>query len=326
MKRRALLLAAGSWLAFAGTHSIAQAPASARRVGALFPGSQSGFRTRFEALRAKLKELGYVEGSNLLIEARFADNRMELLDDYARQLVALNPAVILTGSSAGVIACMKATSRIPIVFGTAGNPVEQGFVASLRHPGGNVTGVMVHSAMHAKIVEVAREALPKAKRLALLAYESDPFQKSAREAFVAAAKAARLEPIVVPVRGVEDLALAFKEVLSKKPDALLLPGITFMSSNSAYLIERSLEARLPLITGYDDATERGGLLSYGTDRNENYRRAAVLVDKILRGAKPGDLPVEQPERFELIVNMKTANAIGVTLSPAILLRATKVIE
>ena len=239
--------------------------------------------------------------------------------------MALGPAVILTATSAGVAACKQATQTIPIVFGNASNPVEQSFISSLRRPGGNITGILVH-AMDAKMVEIAREALPQARRLAILVYEADPIQKSVREAFVSAALQLKFEPIVVNVRRVEELALAFNEVVGKKPDALYLPPISFMFSNRRYLVERALEARLPLLSGREETTAAGGLLSYSTDRLENYRRAAALVDKILRGAKPGELPVEQPERFQLVVNMKTAKAIGVTLSPTTMLRADKVIE
>jgi len=325
MKRRAILFATGAWILAGATRSLAQAPKAPRRIAVLLPGTQSGYRSRFDVFRAELKKLGYLEGRDISMESRWADDRTERLESLAAELVALGPAVILTASSAGVAACRKATTTIPIVFATAGAPVEQGFVSSLRRPGGNVTGVLVHG-MERKMVELAREALPQARRLAILVHEPDPVHKSMLDQFVAATGQFKFEPVIGRVRRVEELALAFDEIVSRKPDALVLPNLVFMLSNSRYLVERSLDARLPLLTGREDTTAAGGLLSYGTSREENFRRAAVLVDKILRGANPADLPVEQPERFQLVVNRKTAKTIGVELSPVTMLRADRIID
>ncbi len=320
-----MLAAGGAWLALAGMHSFAQAPRTPRRVAVLVPGTPSAYQSRFDAFRAGLKSLGHVEGRDLLIEARWAEDRTDRLAPLAAELVALGPVVILTASSAGVIACKKATSTIPIVFASAGTPVEQGFVASLARPGGNVTGVLIH-VMDAKLVEVARQALPRAQRLAMLVHDADPISGSTIEIFVAAAKKFEFAPVVVRVRRVEDLSFAFDEVVREKADALYLPSLVFMRSNARYLVERALASKLPLLSGSEDTTVAGGLLSYGILGLENYRRAAVLVDKILRGAKPSELPVEQPERIQLVVNLRTAKAIGVKLSSATMLRATRVIE
>lgn len=325
MKRRALLLAGGAWLACPATRSLAQTPKAVRRVGALLPGTPEGYRSRFEAFRAELRKLGHHEGRDIWIESRWAEDRTSRLPSLAAELVALGPVVILTGTSAGVAACKKATATIPIVFATARKPVEQGFVSSLRRPGGNITGVIVHE-MERKLVEVAREALPQARRLAILVHEPDPIHKEMLDAFVGAAGEFKFEPVVVRVRRVEELALAFNEIVRRKPDALVLPTLAFLFSNHRYLIERSLEARLPLLTGFPEAVAAGGLLSYGTSREENYRRAAHMVDKILRGAKPADLAVELPERIQLTVNRKTAKAIGVELSPVTMLRADRIID
>lgn len=289
------------------------------------PGAQPAYRSRFETFRAALKSHGQVEGRDILIEARWAEDRTERLPALARELAALRPAVLVTSSSAGVAACKQATSTIPIVFATAGDPVQQGFVSSLRRPGGNITGVLVHN-IDDKLVEVAREALPQAQRLAILVHEPDPVHKITLAAFVPATERFKFQPIIVRVKRTEDLALAFEEMLRGKPDALYLPGLVFTLSHYRYLVERALEARLPLLSSREETTEAGALLSYGTSREENFRRAASLVDRILRGANPGDLPVEQPERFHLVINLKTAKAIGVTISQATLLRATKVIE
>ncbi len=278
------------------------------------------------AFRAELKRLGYVEGRDFAIEARWADYKTDQLQSLAVDLVKLNPAVIFTGTIAAVAACKKATATIPIVFATANQPVERGFVESLRRPGGNITGVMLHAGIAAKVVEIAREALPRARRFAILVHDSDPAHKEQLQWFKDAATQLNFHPVVVRANQAEELGLAFNEVVSEKADALYLPELSFVRAHSRYLIERSTKARLPLLSGYEEITAEGGLMSYGSPREENFQRSAVMVDKILRGAKPGDLPVEQPERFRLVVNLKTARAIGVSVSQTILLRANRVIE
>ncbi len=286
----------------------------------LLPGTQTGYRSRYETFRAELKNLGYIEGRDVQLDVRWADDRTERLEALAKELVALRPAVILTGTSAGVAACQKATTTTPIVFATAASVVEQGFIASYARPGGNVTGVVIYP-MERKMVELAREALPQARRLAILVHESDPIHKLLLADFLEACAKLKFEPIIARVRRVEDLGLAVNDALAQRPDALVLPDLAFMLSSERYLVERALQARLPLVSSRVETTIAGGLMSYGTSRNENFRRAAAMVDKVLRGAKPGDLPVEQPERFELVVNAKTMKAIGVELSPVIMMRA-----
>jgi putative ABC transport system substrate-binding protein len=326
MKRRALLVASGAWLAAAAVRSFAQAPKAPRLIAFVHPGTESGWRLRIDNFRVALKELGYVEGRDVAIEMRWANDRIEQLPALAAEVVALKPDVIVTAGSAGVAACKKATSSIPIVFATAGNPVEQGFVASLRRPGGNITGIAVYPGLSAKIIEIAREAMPKARRLAMLVHDADPFSKYMVNEFEPNAPRLKFEPVIVRVARAEDIGRAFKELVDRKADAVFVPALTFFTSNFKQFVERSLKTRLPLLSTSRIMTEGGGLLSYGTQAEENYRRAAALVDKILRGAKPGELAVEQPEKFEMVVNMKTAKAIGVKLSPTTMLRATKVIE
>jgi putative ABC transport system substrate-binding protein len=306
--------------------SLAQAPKAPRRIAILIPGTRAGYQSRIDAFRADLKNLGHIEGRDISFEERWTDDQTERLASLAAELVALGPAVILTASSAGVAACKKAISTIPIVFATAGAPVEQGFASSLRRPGGNITGILVHLGVAAKIVEVTREAFPKAQRLAILVHESDPVQKLILETFLPSARRFNFKPVVVRVKQAEDIGRAFNDMANQKADALYLPNFAFSVSHSDQLIDHSLKARLPLLSTNLFMTAKGGLLSYGTPAEENYRRAAALVDKILRGAKPGELAIEQPERFQLVVNMKTAKAIGVKLSPAIMLRVTEVIE
>jgi putative tryptophan/tyrosine transport system substrate-binding protein len=292
----------------------------------MLPGTESVFRSRLDAFRSELKRLGHVDGRDLVIEARWGENKLERLPALAADVVALKPAVILTASSGGIVACKKATTDIPFVFATASSPVEQGFVASLRRPGGNVTGVLLHSGMAAKMVEIAREAMPRARRFAILIHETDPVHKLQLEEFTEATRRFALEPLVIRVARSEELAIGLNEAVTQKADMLYLPALAFTLSNYRYVVDRSLKDGLPVLSSYAEITAAGGLLSYGTGREENFIRAAALVDKILRGAKPGDLPVEQPDRFELIVNMKTAKLTGVAVSHTTLLRANKVIE
>jgi putative tryptophan/tyrosine transport system substrate-binding protein len=326
MKRRALLAASGAWLAAVATRSIAQATNAMRRIVLVHPGVQQAFQQDFDAFRASMQTYGYVEGKGTAYAALWAEGRTARLEQLAVEAAALRPAVILTASSAGVAACRKATSSIPIVFATAVNPVEQGFVASLQRPGGNVTGIVLHSGLWHKIIEVAREALPKVRRLAILTHDQDPIHKGSLEAFEQSAPRFKFEPLVVRISRAEDLDRAFSELAQRKAEALYLPNLALLASLDKQLVARALKARLPLISSNPSFAEAGGLFSYGTPREENWRRAAALVDKILRGAKPGDIAVEQPERIELTINLKTAKAIGVKLSATTMLRATKVIE
>jgi len=317
MNRRAIVIAGG--LTLLGVRAVF-AQTSPRRVAVLLPGTQSGYRARYETFRAELKNLGYIEGRDVTFDVRWADDRAERFEALAKELVARRPEVILTGTSRGVAACQQATKTIPIVFATAASAIEQGFVASYARPGGNVTGVIIQP-IEGKMVELAREALPQARRLAIVVYEPDPIHKIVLADFLEACAKLKFEPIIARVRRVEDLGVAFNEMLGQKPDALVLPSLAFTVSNERYLVERSVQAKLPLLSGRVETTLGGGLMSYGSSRNENFRRAAALVDKILRGAKPADLPVEQPERFEVVVNAKTMKAIGVELSPVTMMRA-----
>jgi putative tryptophan/tyrosine transport system substrate-binding protein len=326
VERRSLLkLLSGACLAAVAGRSIAQSR-TLHRIAFLHPGKEARNRPLFDAFRKGLRDLGYVEGRDVAFELRWAETLSERLPALAAEVVALKPDVIVTATSAGVGAMKKATSTIPIVFATAGSPVEQGFIASLQRPGGNVTGVIVYSALTQKLLEIAREALPAARRLGMLINESDPATRNALAGFEANLQRLKFEPVLVRTSRVEDFDRAFEELRVRRADILILPQLSLFASHRSELIQRSLKARLPLFSGYHDFSAAGGLLSYGTSREENYRRTAALVDKILRGAKPGELPVEQPERFELVVNRKTAKLIGVELSPLTMLRADRLID
>ena len=325
MRRRALLLAGGALLPLAAARSFAQA--AKRRLTFVAPGTEEGFGNFYKAFQSSLKALGYVEGRDLSIEVIWGGQQGDALASLAAGVVARKPDLILTASSAYVAAFKKATSTIPIVFATASNPVEQGFAESLRRPGGNITGVILYIGLSGKIPEIVREALPKVRRLAILTHDKDPIFKVQLEEFEPAARRLKFDPVVVLVSRAEDLDRAFKQLADRKVEALYVPAIALLANTlRRQLAERCLAARLPLVGSNPNFAESGGLLGYGTRVEENYRRAAALVDKILRGAKPGEIAIEQPEKFELAVNLKTAKAIGVTLSPAFLQRAEKVIE
>ena len=325
MKRRAVLLASGAGLLVIATRALAQR-GRPRRIAVILPGSRTGYLMRFDTFRGELSKLGYVEGRDVLIDVRWGDDRIDGLVALAADAVRLQPEVIVTASSAGVAAVRRVTSSIPIVFATVANPVEQGFVASLARPGGNITGAVVYADLTQKLVEVAREALPAARRLALLTYDADPTHKLALEAFEPNALRFKFEPMIVRFSRLEELDRAFKALAEGKADAVILPNLTIFYSQRDEVIGRALKARIPIIGTSRELAESGGLLAYGTRSEENYRIAARLVDKILRGAKPAELPVEQPEHFQLIINRKTAKAIGVTVSAITMLRADAIID
>jgi ABC-type uncharacterized transport system substrate-binding protein len=325
MKRRMLLLAGGAWLAAAVVPALPQAP-KLRRIAFLHPGSYERRQLYFEAFRTALKELGYVEGRDIAIEARWAEQKLERLPALAAEVVASKPDVIVTATSAAVTALKKETASIPIVFATAGNPVEQGFVSSFQRPGGNITGVVLFPGMTQKAVELAREALPAARRLAVFSHEVDPASEFLLEGVERSARRLKFEPLIVPVKGPNDLDRAFARLAKSNVEVLIVPQLSLFQPLLGNLAARSVKARLSLVGSFAETADAGGLLSYGTPREDNFRRAAALVDKILRGAKPGDLPVEQPQRFQLVVNRRTAKAIGVTLSPVVILRADRIID
>ena len=325
MKRRSVLFSIGAWLAACAMPAHPQG-GRPRRIAFFHPGTEETSRVHLEAFRAALRERGHVEGRDVSIETSWGGGKTERMEATAAQIVARKPDLIVTATSAATAAFKKATTTIPIVFATGFNPVEQGLVSSLRHPGGNVTGVLVYSEIAGKIVEVAREAFPRAQRLAILVHVPDSAHKFALEQFVAAAPRFEFESIVVRVTRVVELDRVFAEVDERRADALYMADLAFNYSHHEQLIERALQRKLPLLSGYHDVTEKGGLLSYGGPREENYRRAAALADRILRGASVGDLPVEQPEHFQLVVNRKTANAIGVSVSAVTMLRADRIID
>ncbi len=274
---------------------------------------------------AALRELGYVEGQNLVSDRRYAEGKIERLPSLARDLVQRRPDAIVAVASAAIRATKDATTTIPIVMWGNFDPVAEGFVASLARPEGNVTGVLIaaEGTLAAKRLELLKDAIPQATRIAAFFHESVP-QAQVRETKRAAASlGVTLVPVVV--RG-GDYERAFASMRDKRPDALFVAGSTFFVRDRKRIIELAAKHRLPAIYEWPEQAEEGGLMAYGSSLPEGYRRLAAYVDRIFKGAKPGDLPVEQPTKYDLVINLKTAKALGLTIPQPILARADKVIR
>ena len=302
----------------------AQQARKVHRIGILISGSVSSANIRKDAFRQGLRELGYVEGQNIVIEYRYAEGKADRFPDLAADLVRLNVDVIVTVSTPGVLAARKATGTIPIVFVAVNDPVASGVVASLAHPGGNVTGLStLASELGGKKLELLKEAFPKVTRVAHLWNPDSPTGLSEMQA---AAHALGLQLQSLEVRSSNDFDSAFEAVLRERAHALITSPNPVVITHHKRIVEFAAERRLPAIYYDKEFVEAGGLMSYGPDYSDLYRRAATYVDKILKGAKPAELPVEQPTKFELVINLKTAKQIGLTIPDSILYRADKVIR
>ncbi len=292
-------------------------------LGQLTPSAMSKWTAAFVQ---RLRELGWVEGRTVAIEYRWAEGRSERFAEVAAELVRLKVDVIVTGGTAAVVAAKQATSVIPIVFAVAGDPVGTGLVASLARPGGNVTGLSNQSAdLPSKRLELLREVVPGLRRLAIMANIGSPIGVLEMGEVQAAAKTLGLEVASLEIRQAEEIAPAI-EALKGRADALYVVTEPLASTNRIQINTLALGARLPTVHGEKGYVEAGGLLSYGPSFPDLYRRAAVYVDKILKGAKPAGLPVEQPTQFELVINLKITKLLGLTVPPTLLTRADEVIE
>jgi len=326
MKRREFILALGgaaSWpLAARAQQPMAKLPT----IGFLGSATLLVESQRVAAFVQRLRQLGWIENRNVAIEYRWAEGRTERFTELAAEFARLKVDLIVAATTPAVIAAKQATSVIPIVITTANDPVATGLVASLARPGGNVTGLsnqMVDTA--AKRLELLREVVPGLRRLAILANVDNPGAVLDTREAQAAASAVGLEATTFEVRRAEEIAPLF-EAFKGPTDALYVVADPLMNTNRIRISTLAVGARLPTMHGVRDHVEAGGLMSYGSNIVDQYRRAADYVDKILRGAKPGELPVEQPTKFDLVINLTTAKAIGLTLPPPILLRADEVIE
>jgi putative ABC transport system substrate-binding protein len=297
------------------------------RIGFLAAGPRASVTSRIEAFRAGLRELGYVEGKNLVIEERYGDAKIERVPELAAELVRLKIDVIVTGGSQATGPAKKATSTIPIVMAQDNDPVGSGFVASLAQPGGNITGLAnLNSELSGKQLEVLKESFPKLRRVAILSDMSEPGSHQSVKETELAAKALGVEPHYLDIRALKDFDGALISARAKKVDALLVLPSALFNSHRKPLVELAAKLKLPAMYPRADYVDDGGLMTYGVDTNDLLRRAAIFVDKILKGAKPAVIPVEQPEKFDFIVNLKTAKQLGVTIPPNVLVRASRVIK
>ena len=329
MDRRAFFgsALAGSLLA-APLVAAAQSAGKVPRIGVLGPRTASDGARYLEPFRRGMRELGWVEGKNILVEYRWAEGRSERMPELAAELVRLNVDVIFAGSTATTVAARRATSTIPIVMATGGDPVSLGLVASLARPGGNVTGLSfsVDSETFAKQLELLKETVATARRVAVLFNPANPGQRPAIERLGDAARSVGVNLQVLEARTPDDFERAFAAMARARAEALLVVADSIFGYSRVRLQGLVARSRLPAMYGLREHVEAGGLMSYAADVRDNFRRAAGYVDKILKGAKPGDLPVEQPTKFELVINLKTAKALGLTIPPALLARADQVIE
>ena len=283
--------------------------------------------TWWESFRLGLRDLGYVEGKNIALDERSSQGRTERFPDLASELVRRNVNIIVTWGTPATLAAKRATTTIPIVMASAGDPVRSGLVSSLAHPSGNVTGLTVLGpGVAAKRLELLKEVVPNLSRVAFLWNPANPDQTASLNEVQAGARALGVTLHSVEARNREELEQALAAMKQNRPSALLTTGDGVHRRYIDRIVAFTSEARLPAMHQLKEAVERGGLMSYGASLPDLDRRAAHFVDKILKGAKPGDLPVEEPTKFELVINLKTAKALGLTIPPSVLGRADQIIQ
>ncbi|HSE87345.1 MAG TPA: ABC transporter substrate-binding protein [Candidatus Binatia bacterium] len=308
----------------------AQQPAKVAKIGWL--GTRSVARSTVstpgrELFQREFRKLGYVEGKNIAIEYRSAENKLDRLPALADELVRLKVDVLITGSTAATLAAKNATKTIPIVFLSRSDPVALGLVDSLASPGGNITGfTSIGSLLAGKRLELLKETIPKLSRVAVLWNPQNPSSAQSWKESQLAARELGVQLYSMEVKGSDKLESAFKEAIKARSAALAVTQSPFINSYLTQIADLATKSRLPTISPRGDFVDGGGLMSYGPDQVEPYRRLASMVDKILKGAKPADLPVERPTKFELVINLKTAKQIGLTIPPNVLVRADKVIK
>jgi putative ABC transport system substrate-binding protein len=303
----------------------AQQPGKLPTIGFVGQNAPAAQRQWTAAFVQRLRELGWIEGRNVAIEYRWGEGRSDLFAEITAEFVRLKVNVIAVGGTAAVDAAKHATPVIPIVFATVGDPVGSGLVASLARPGGNITGLSTMSAdIASKRLELMREVVPGLRRLAIMGNAGNSFIVAELGNVHAAASTLGLEVATFEIRRAEDFAPAFEAL--KGADALYVASDPLVNTNRARIHSLALDARLPTMHGFRELVDAGGLMSYGPNFPDLYRRAADFVDKILRGAKPADIPVEQPTRFDLAVNMITAKALGLAIPETFLVHANEVIE
>jgi putative ABC transport system substrate-binding protein len=308
-------------LTLAPLASEAQQATKIPRVGLL------DYTAFWDPLRQGLRDLGYVEGQNIALEYRRSEGRSERLPDLAAELVRLKVDVIVTAGTPPTQAAMRATTTIPIIMVSIGDPLRTGLVASLARPGGNVTGNTILGAeLAGKRLQLLKDILPNFSRVAFLWNPANASQIPHFDEIQAAARVLGLRVQSVEVRDSTEFESAFLKMMRDRPDALIMTADAMHQLHLAWIVDFTAKRRLPAMYQTKEYVEAGGLMSYGASQADLFRRAAVYVDKILKGAKPADLPVEQPSKFELVINLKTAKALGLTIPPSVLGRADHVIE
>ena len=326
-RRRFLLTSLAGTLATSHT-ALAQQPSKVARIGWL--GFEGRGAPRSEAFVQGLRDLGYVEGRNVVIEYRSAEGKLEQLPALATELVGLRVDVIVAQSTVAALAAKHATRDIPIVFGAVSDPVATGLVATFARPGGNVTGSSFFAPeLVGKSMELLKQVVPGVTRVAVL-WQPPAFAEAQGKALLTVAEAAaqtlRVRLQVVEAGGPDDFDRAFSEMTRGRAEALAVLTSATFPMGRRHLLDLAAKSRRPVIYPFREDVEAGGLMSYGPNVSDLFRRAATYVDKILKGAKPADLPVEQPTKFELVINLKTAKALGLTIPPSLLARADQVIE
>ncbi len=325
MKRREFITLLGGATVAWPLAARAQPSARLARLGLLIPGSPATYSQRVAALVQRLRELGWVDGRTITIEYRWVATQR--FDEIAAEFVRSKVDVIFTSGTPPTVAAKRATSEIPIVFAPAGDPLASGLVASLARPGGNITGVSNQTAdIASKRVELLRELFPRVRRLALMVKSMDNASAASEMREVTAASATLgIEVVPLEIRQAEDIGPAF-ETLNERADALYVVIDSLVTTHANRVNALALGARLPTMHGARELVVAGGLMSYAASFEDLYRRGAEYIDKILRGTKPADIPVEQPTKFDLIINLTTAKVLGLTIPEAFLLRADEVIE
>ena len=310
-----------------GETAQAQQPKKVPRIGVLFAATPSANSERLKAFRQGLRERGYVEEKDILIEQRYAEGKLDGIPALAADLVHLKVDIIVSASSAGTRSLKEATNTIPIVMAQDTDPVGNKFVASLARPGGNITGLCVLAPeLGGKRLELLKEIVPKLSRLAVLGTSTNATTARVLKEMELAAAALKVQLQYQDVEGPKDIETAFRDATKGRADGMLPLNSGVLNSQRKQLINLAIRSRLPAIYFASEWVEDGGLVSYGVSYTDLYRRAAAYVDKILKGAKPADLPVEQPTKFEFVINLKAAKQIGVTIPPSVLARADKVIQ
>jgi ABC-type uncharacterized transport system substrate-binding protein len=321
------MLALTALLSVLSVQAVAQQPAKVPHIGYLQAPPPSAVATRTEAFRQGLREHGYVEGKNVVIESRFAEGNLDRVPQIVAELVRLKVDVIVTGGSFATSAAKKATSAIPIVMTQDGDPVGNGYVASLARPGGNVTGLSTLAPeLSGKQLEVLKETIPRLARVAVLGSSNRSGNAQSIKETENAAESLRVRLQYLDILSPKDIEAAFRAARKENADAVLVLTGPLITSQRTEIIKLASKNRLAAIYDRAEFVEDGGLMTYSVSSTDLFRRAAVYVDKVLKGAKPADLPVEQPTKFELVINLKTAKQIGLTIPPNVLARADRVIK